>query len=266
MQDILFLVHRLNFISFLDIFLVTLTFYAVLRLFQGTQAVQLLRGLLLLILLIVVLTNVFDLTAFRWLVQASLPAFLVAVPVIFQPELRRALGRLGQSTPLFGRELRPSQTAQLVEELVSATFALAKQRFGALIVIEGVTGLEEYIETGTLLNAKVSRELIMSLFYPNSALHDGAIIIRREVIVAAGCVLPLSQSVMDSSLGTRHRAGVGVSEQSDAFVVIVSEETGIVSVARNGHITRRLEEGRLRKALYAFFGQETGKESEVAHD
>lgn len=262
MQDILFLTHRLNIISLLDILLVALIFYAVLRLFQGTQAVQLLRGLLLLTLLIVVLTNIFPLTAFRWLVQASLPAFLVALPVIFQPELRRALGRLGQTAPLFGRDLRPSRTAQLVEELISATLQLARQQFGALVILEGNTGLEEYIETGTVLDARVSRELLLSLFYPNSALHDGAVIIHGEQVVAAGCVLPLSQHPLDSSLGTRHRAGVGVSEQSDALVIIVSEETGIISIARNGHIVRRLEEGRLRKTLYAFYGQETGSSDE----
>lgn len=239
--------------SVLDILLVALVFYGLFRLFQGTQAVALLRGVLVIALIFILAASRF--TALGWLLRNSLPMILVAIPVIFQPELRRALERLGRSAPLtMGRTAREAVAQQVIHEISQAVESLARERTGALIVLEGETGLEEYIESGERIDADVSARLLATIFFPGTPLHDGAVIIRGERIVAAGCVLPLTQrDLADSSLGTRHRAAVGVTEQNDAVVIVVSEETGIVSLARAGRIARRLDSQRLRTILQAFY-------------
>jgi diadenylate cyclase len=244
---------QLTATSVLDIVLVTLVFYALFRLFRGTQAVSLLRGILVVALIVLLAAS--RLTAFSWLLRNSLPVVLVAIPVIFQPELRRALERLGRSSPLLvGRSSRDKAVEQVVEEVVRASASLARQRTGALMVLEGATGLEEYIESGVRIDATVSDRLLTTLFYPGTPLHDGAVIIRGGQIAAAGCVLPLTnRNLADSSLGTRHRAAVGITEQNDALAVVVSEETGIISVARSGRLARKLDEQRLRQVLRAFY-------------
>jgi diadenylate cyclase len=239
--------------SVLDILLVALVFYGLFRLFQGTQAVALLRGILVIALIFVLAASRF--TAFGWLLRNSLPMILVAIPVIFQPELRRALERLGRSAPLMmGRNAREAAAQQVIHELAQAVESLARERTGALIVLEGETGLEEYIESGERVDADVSARLLATIFFPGTPLHDGAVIIRGDRIVAAACVLPLTQrDLADSSLGTRHRAAVGITEQNDAVVIVVSEETGIISLARAGRIARRLDGQRLRTILQAFY-------------
>ncbi len=239
--------------SVLDILLVALVFYGLFRLFQGTQAVALLRGILVIALIFVLAASRF--TAFGWLLRNSLPIILVAIPVIFQPELRRALERLGRSAPLMmGRGAREAQAQQVIHEIAQAVELLARERTGALIVLEGETGLEEYIESGERIDAGISARLLTTVFFPGTPLHDGAVIIRGDRIVAAACVLPLTQrDLADSSLGTRHRAAVGITEQNDAVAIVVSEETGIVSLARAGRIARRLDGQRLRTILQAFY-------------
>lgn len=239
--------------SVLDILLVALVFYGLFRLFQGTQAVALLRGILVIALIFVLAASRF--TAFGWLLKNALPMVLVAIPVIFQPELRRALERLGRSAPLvMGRGSREAAAQQIIYEVSQAVEALARERTGALIVLEGETGLEEYIESGERIDAGVSSRLLTTIFFPGTPLHDGAVIIRGDRIIAAACVLPLTQrDLADSSLGTRHRAAVGITEQNDAVAIVVSEETGIVSLARSGRIARRLDGQRLRTILQAFY-------------
>jgi diadenylate cyclase len=239
--------------SVLDIALVALVFYGLFRLFQGTQAVALLRGILFVALVFVVAAS--RLTAFGWLLRNSLPMILVAIPVIFQPELRRALERLGRTAPAFmNRGGRETSAQQAIHEIVLAVESLARERTGALIVLEGDTGLEEYIESGERLDAGVSSRLLLTVFFPGTLLHDGAVIVRGDRIVAAACVLPLTQrDLVDSSLGTRHRAAVGITEQNDALAIVVSEETGIISLARSGRIARRLDGQRLRTILQAFY-------------
>jgi diadenylate cyclase len=233
----------------LDIFLVALVFYALLYFIQGTRAVQLLRGTIVVALLAVLAGSFFRLTAFNWLVSKSIPALLVAIPVIFQPELRRALERLGRPGMLLAR--RSATTAQTINIISRAAGALAQQRFGALIVIERSTGLQDFIDTGVLLDAHLSEDLLLSIFYKNSALHDGAVIVREDRVVAAACMLPLSESnTLDRDLGTRHRAAIGVTEGTDAIAVVVSEERGSIAVAQNGHLVRRLDEGELNRLLY----------------
>ena len=238
--------------SIVDVLLVALIFYGILRLFQGTQAVSLLRGILVVALVATIAAS--RLTAFNWLVRAMLPMILVAIPVIFQPELRRALERLGRTGMIIGRTGRENIAQQVIFETVIAVESLAHERTGALIVMEGETGLEEYIETGERVDAKVSARLLTTIFFPGTPLHDGAVIVRGDQIVAAGCVLPLTaRTLADSSLGTRHRAAAGITEQNDALAIVVSEETGIISVARNGRIVRRLDGQRLRRVIEGFY-------------
>ena len=258
MTDVPSILLRLEWTSVVDIVLVSLIFYALLTLVQGTQAVQLLRGLMIIVILTVLVTSIFQLTAFNWLIRNSLPALLVAIPVVFQPELRRLLERLGRSTGGF-LYMRPQDSTlhQVIDIVSRASSRLGRARHGALIVLERETGLQDIIETGVRIDAEVSEPLLLTLFYPNTALHDGAAIIRRNRVVAAGCVLPLSTANGgDRQLGTRHRAALGVTESTDAIVVVVSEETGIISITHNGRIIRRLDEKRLSKVLSALYRAE----------
>jgi diadenylate cyclase len=255
MSDVIWLISQLNLVSLIDIAAVALIFYTVFFLIQGTQAVQLLRGIFLVALAFLIITTVFTrLTALSWLVRNSLPALLVSIPVVFQPELRRGLERLGRTTGLIGRPFSESSLTLVVEGITQACVRLSERRHGALIVLERSTGLQKYIDNGIPLDAAVSKELLTTIFCPNTPLHDGALIIRGDRVVAAACVLPLSEdSAIEHSLGTRHMAAVGVTEQSDAIAMVVSEETGIISVAHNGRMVRRLDERRLRKTLRAFY-------------
>lgn len=253
-QQLLTLFQRLTPGSVVDILLVALVFYGVLRLFQGTQAVSLLRGILLVAFAVTLATSLLPLTAFTWLLRNSLPGILVAIPVIFQPELRRALERLGRTTPMLGRNSPNDVTQRVIYEVVRSVEMMARDKTGALIVLEGDTGLEDHIESGQRVDGLVSARLLTTVFFPNTALHDGAVIIRGDRLVAAGCVLPLtSRTLPDATLGTRHRAAVGITEQNDALAIVVSEETGIVSIARNGRIVRRLDSQRLGRILQTFF-------------
>ncbi|GAB4536221.1 MAG: diadenylate cyclase CdaA [Anaerolineae bacterium] len=258
MTDLPSILLRLNWVSVVDILLVSIIFYGLLTIIQGTQAVQLVRGLMIIVVITVLLTSVFQLTAFSWLIRNSLPALLVAIPVVFQPELRRLLERLGRSTGGF-LYIRSQQSVvrEVIQTISQACARLSLARHGALIVLERETGLQDIIETGVSLNARVSQELLLTIFFPNTALHDGAVIIRQDHIVAAACVLPLSTANGgDRHLGTRHRAALGITEASDAIAVVVSEETGIISIAHNGRIIRRLDEKRLAKILTALYRAE----------
>ena len=246
--------RSLDWTSVLDILLVALIFYLLLRLFQGTQAIQLLRGMILLVLVIGVLSTVLKLRAFSWLIRNGISALLVAIPVIFQPELRRALERIGRTGTFLGRQWREEAVERVIEEIVDASDTLSERRHGALIVLERTTGLQDYIETGSRVDAAVSSEMLQTIFFPNTALHDGAVVIRGDRIVAARCLLPLAEHpAAQSHLGTRHRAALGISDQTDAIVIVVSEETGIISVAHNGRMIRRLGRSRLANVLRTFY-------------
>ncbi len=252
MSTIQELLSHITLSSILDILLVALVFFGLFYLIQGTRAVQLLRGILIVVLLAALASNVFDLTAFRWLIRNSLPALLVSIPVIFQPELRRALERLGRPGTLLAR--RSGATAHTISSVSRSASELAKRQFGALIVLEGSTGLQDFIDTGVVLDAHLTAPLLLSIFYKNSALHDGAVIIREDRVAAAACMLPLSENAtLDRDLGTRHRAAVGVTEGTDAIAVVVSEETGTVSVAHNGRLVRRMDEGELNRLLHRLY-------------
>jgi len=254
LSEITWYFQRLDWWGVLDIVLVALTFYFLLRLIRGTQAVQLLRGAVLLILVMVLVTSLLPLRAFGWLVSKGLPALLVAIPVIFQPELRRALEMLGRTGAALTPMPRESSMADIIDEVCSATASLSERHHGALIVLEATTGLEEYTETGVKVDSRVTPELLLTIFFPNTALHDGAVVIRNGRIVSAACVLPLTSStIADRQMGLRHRAAIGVTEETDAIAIVVSEETGTISVARYGRMIRRLDEKRLRKILQASY-------------
>lgn len=242
--------------SVVDILLVALVFYGLFYFIQGTRAVQLLRGILLVVLLSVVASSVFQLTAFSWLIRNSIPALLVAIPVIFQPELRRTLERIGRPGTLLTR--RNGSAAQTIHTIARAAGELAQKRLGALIVLEGTTGLQEFVDTGVVLDAQLSKDLLLSIFFKNAALHDGAVIVREDRVIAASCMLPLSESPsVDRDLGTRHRAALGVTEGTDAIAVVVSEETGDIAVARSGRLARRLDEGELNRLLHRLYDHST---------
>ena len=254
MSDILWLFSRMRFSDAIDVLLVACIFFAFLQLIRGTQAIQLLRGVVIFVVLAVLLSSVLRLTAFSWLISNAIPALLVAIPVIFQPELRRALERLGRAGGLMDRPTREAAANRAITQVARACRMLAEQHQGALMVLERNTGLEAYAETGVVVKAQVSSELLLTIFFPSTALHDGAVIIREDQIIAAATVLPLSNSrLADRYLGTRHRAALGISEQTDAIAVVVSEETGTISVAHNGRMVRHLDETRLRNILQRLY-------------
>ena len=250
-----FLVRHLDWLAVLDILLVTLVIYGLLALVRGTQAVVLLRGIIILAVATVLLTSFLQLPAFSWLLRNSLPALLIAVPVIFAPEIRRALERLGRAGAGININTREAEMEQVVEAIAAAAVRLSERRHGALIVIERQVGLKDRADTGVHLDAAVTVELLVQIFYPNTPLHDGAVILKGPRIQAAACIMPLTsgENITDRQMGLRHRAALGISEVSDAVAVVVSEETGAISVAHNGRMIQRLDAARLRHILAAFY-------------
>jgi len=227
--------------SLLDIILVWYVIYKILTLIRGTKAVQLLKGLFVIIVARIA-TEIFGLDTLGWMLQEVIDWGFLAIIIIFTPEIRRALEQIGRGR-LFQRSVNQleDEQARLIEAMKKAVSYMAKRRIGALISIEKETGLNEYIETGIRLDANISSELIINTFIPNTPLHDGAMIIQKNRIAAAACYLPLSESTLISKeLGTRHRAALGLSEVTDAIVVVVSEETGAISIAVNGNLHRNL--------------------------
>jgi diadenylate cyclase len=257
-SDVLWVLSHISVTDVIDILLVALVFYLLFSLAQGTQAVQLLRGMVLVILVAFLASQILPFPGFSWLIENALTPLLIAIPVIFQPELRRALERLGRTGRLLVRVQQEEEIERVIDEVARAAHRLSSQRHGALIVFERETGLQEFIETGVPINADVNAELLRTIFHPNTALHDKAVIIQDSKIVAASAMLPATQNPQYGGLGTRHRAAIGLTEESDALVVVVSEETGIISVAYNGRMVRRLDANRLRNVLLAFFQHRLG--------
>src|SRR5438477_9840992 len=235
--------------AILDIAIVALVLYWLLSLISGTSAATLVRGILILLTLGFVLSNVFNLTMLQFLLRNSIPALIFAIPVLFQPEIRRALEQLGRAGSLIPRTTVASPNTRLAETIARAAQQLAERRFGALLVIERSTPLGEYASKGVAMDALLSTELLLNIFWPNSPLHDGAVIIHGDRVIAAGVVLPLAQSPTVDHVGTRHRAAIGITEISDAIAVVVSEETGQISLANAGRMVRNLGEARLQKVL-----------------
>lgn len=264
MANLVWILSKLDLRNVVDILLVAAVIYGVLILVRGTQAVQLLRGVILLALAIALMGSIAGLTAFNWLLKSGGQALVVVVAIILQPELRRALDRLGRAG---GFALWGSPTIQLdrvVSEITVACKHLAERRHGMLVVLERETGLQDYVETGIEVDSLIVSDLLETIFFPNTALHDGAVIIRGDRVIAAACVLPLAEVIVsDTHLGTRHRAAVGITEQTDAIAVVVSEETGIISMARNGRIVRHLDERRLGTLLRALLQPRSGSRAKA---
>lgn len=263
-SDFLFLLERITWLTVLDVILVTTVFYIILRVLRSTQAVVLLRGVLLLIMIFGLFTTIFNLPAFSWLIGISLPALLFAIPVIFAPEIRRGLERIGRvqigSVFLFRPPLSVEVVERLINTVLSACEHLAEHRYGAIIVLQQNDDLREYISSGVLIDATCTTELLLQVFYPNTPLHDGAVVIVNDRLKAAGCVLPLSNDPglnrsPERTSGLRHRAAVGISEVSDAIALVVSEETGAISLAHDGHINRRVGIEKLKDLLLSFYAQ-----------
>jgi diadenylate cyclase len=249
--ELLALFRAFNWQDILDIVVVSVIIYQLLMLIKGTRAVQLIKGLFVL-LLISVLSGTLGLTTLTWMLDQVWTMLVVALPIVFQPELRRALEQIGRGKfiTMHSKALTTEDYKKLIEELIRCTQVLSQSRIGALIVIEKETGIQEYVETGVKIDGVVSSEFLVNIFIPKSPLHDGAVIIREDRVAAAGCFLPLTQDIeLETDLGTRHRAALGISEVSDALVIIVSEETGVISTAKNGKLTRYLEEKSLRDLL-----------------
>jgi diadenylate cyclase len=260
LNNLLFIFQRLNWLSVLDILLVTLIFYVILYSLRDTQAMVLLRGVIFLVVALVLLTTLVELPAFSWLVRSILPALLLAIPVIFAPEIRRALERLGRAGTFIPstNQTANEETRNVIHAIVEAAARLSARQHGALIVIQRQDNLDQYIETGVQMRAHVTPELLLQIFYPDTPLHDGAVIITGERIVAAACVMPLSASGVlnrtpERQMGLRHRAALGISEVSDAVSVVVSEQSGSISISHAGRMIRRIDPERLENILSAFF-------------
>lgn len=263
LSDILFIFQRLNWVSVIDILLVTLIFFGLIYLLRDTQAMLLLRGVLLLLVSFALLTVLVDLPAFSWLLTTTLPALLLAIPVIFAPEIRRALERIGRAGTFVtgGSSQLDNRRQAAIQAIVNASARLSARQHGALIVLQRLDSLEEYVRTGVMMDSHLTIELLLQVFYPNTPLHDGAVIIENDRLVAAACVMPLSASGIlarspERQMGLRHRAALGISEASDAVAVVVSEETGSISIAHAGRMIRRLDPERLQNILSAFYRNE----------
>lgn len=244
----------------LDIIIVAFIVYKVLGYIRETRAEQLAKGLLVLVVG-TLLSDLCHLYTLHWILSNVMTVGMLALVVLFQPELRRALEKLGRSKFInISEDVDKDDAKRIVSEITKAVEAMSATRTGALMVIERETSLNDIVETGTIIDATTSAEMIGNVFYEGAPLHDGAVILRGGRLYAAGCVLPLTQNKkLGKELGTRHRAGIGVTETSDALVIIVSEETGVISIAQNGELTRFVDAKRVEKILLGIYLQEEQK-------
>jgi len=251
----------ITFVDILDILIVTFLTYEVYRFLKGSVVIRMFIGLLV-ILLVSIFGELLGMSALSWIMSSLRTVWVLAFVIIFQPELRRLLIYLGQSRLI--RTFVSVGELEFIDQIIESTMELSKKNFGALIVVIKDMGIKNIVDTGITLQAKVSKQLISSVFNPRSPLHDGALVIQNEIALAAKCLLPLSQNPdVDPALGTRHRAALGLSEQSDAFVIIVSEETGMISYAENGKLVRGLTESLLKKKMDEIFSPRPSKEKNI---
>jgi diadenylate cyclase len=253
-------VEKVGWVEVIDVLVVAVLLYYALKLVRGTRAAELIVGLVLLSL-VGVLASVLNLLLLKWLFQNAAPFVVIAVIVLFQPELRRALDQVGRLSHL-NLQLSPFNPQAFnrgVAEAIRAAERLSALKTGALIVFEREVGLEDYVATGVRINGELTAEFLQTIFFPNSPLHDGAVIIRANVIVAAGCLLPMPEERVRAAerLGTRHRAAIGLSQVSDAIILVVSEESGSISVVEDGKINRNLDADGLRARLVGSLQRKT---------
>lgn len=250
-----------HLVDALDIYIIAYLIYRIIFMLRGTRAVRILFGLVVMILSYFVSQRL-GLVATSWLLGNFLLYAVLIVVIIFQNEIRRALWEFGRTPHWF--DVGSRSGVQELEEIIQGVHQLASRRVGALVAIERSVGLRDYVEAATMVDAKVSKELLASIFHPTSPLHDGAVIVQKRRLAAAGCLLPLSHaSDLDPVLGTRHRAALGLAEETDAIVVVVSEETGTVSLAVDGELRGNLEAGRLRDDLYRLLTEPVKKPLKV---
>lgn len=250
-QNLIYSIPKIGISDVVDILVVAFLIYSVLRLIRSTSAARVARAILLL-LIVTALTDIAHLYSVNWILNKILELGVLAIVILFQPELRRALERVGGRFKLIPTGISPSAgiDESVIAQTVNACEEMSRDRIGVLLVFERETPLDEYFKTGTIVDAKLTEQLLKNLFFPKAMLHDGAVIVRGGRVAAAGCVMPLSENThLPSDLGTRHRAGVGTSEVSDAVVIIVSEETGTISVAIGGMLKRHLAPQTLEKLL-----------------
>lgn len=250
--------------SVMDILVVSFIFYKGYMLIKETRAEQLLKGILLIVVLIPI-SELLNLTMLNWILQRTITIGVLSIIIIFQPEIRRALEKLGRTAFIENHVLENvEETEKIIDQVVNCAESLSETRTGALIILEQETGLEDIIATGTRIDAIVSSALLENIFVVNTPLHDGATIIRNGRIIAAGCFLPLTaNNDLNKKLGTRHRAGIGISENSDALVIIVSEETGNISLAINGKLTRNYNKEKLKALLMRIIKNRYNKKSSL---
>ncbi|WP_231686892.1 diadenylate cyclase CdaA [Bacillus sp. JCM 19034] len=244
-------IRLLNYVGqIVDILLVTFVVYKLIMLIRGTKAVQLLKGITV-ILLVWFLSRFFGLRTLEFIMNQTVIYGVLAIIIIFQPELRRALEQLGRGRFFSSRAIpEQEEMKKSIDAIIKATVYMAKRRIGALMSIERETGMNDYVETGIKMNAQLSPELLINTFIPNTPLHDGAVVLKGDSILAAACYLPLSENpFISKELGTRHRAALGVSEVTDCLTIIVSEETGAMSLTKNGELHRDIDEKELRELL-----------------
>lgn len=244
MNDVL---QQFNFWSALDVLLLAIIFYQILLLIRGTRAAQILIGMLLVVGLFV-LSNVFPLTTVNWMMNKFYSSFIIILIIIFQDDIRHVLSTMGRRKIFVGDDA--SSSHQIIDEISRAATALAAKRIGALIVVERGIILSRYVDIGVPLEARVSKEILLSIFHPSSPIHDGAVILQNSRIAAAGCFLPLTRDEhVDPNLGTRHRAAIGISEETDALVIVVSEEGASMAIVEGGVISRKPDSKTLREEL-----------------
>jgi uncharacterized protein (TIGR00159 family) len=254
MSQVTWVLSRITPLTLLDLLAVTLIFYWLLSVIRGTRATMLVRGLVILWLTVALLGSIFQLETLTWIIRNSGLALLVTMPIIFQPELRRALETLGRTGAGLTRRRRGGDMASVIDSITQACIQLMRMKMGALIVLERQTGLQEYADRGIPLDAEVSSQLLVTIFFHNSPLHDGAVIVRDGRVQAAGVVLPLTDQLLGpQQFGMRHRAALGISEQSDAVAVVVSEERSSIGVATNGRLVSNIAPDRLRGILAGLF-------------
>lgn len=251
MQDMKNLFIDIRIKDIIDILIVAIMFYKLFSLIKETRAEQLIKGIFALFVFAKI-SGVLKLYTINWILENAMTVGVLAILIVFQPELRRALEYIGRSR-FFTKsllEIKDENLSRKVDEIVSACGSLSRQKIGALMVLERQTGLNDVVETGTEINGYVSSDLLINIFIPNTPLHDGAVIIKEDTIKAAACFLPLTKNQnLSKELGTRHRAALGISEQSDAMAIVVSEETGAISIAENGEIARHIDIKTLEQIL-----------------
>ncbi len=250
------ILYRPTVTDVIDIAIIAVLLFEAVMLVRRTRAVQVLKGVAVFII-VGYISSILKLKTLSWLIQTVINNGVLAILILFQPEFRRALEQLGRGTKIELHKNEKTENEYIIDELAKCLTNLAKRRVGALVVIEGKTGLQDVMETGTQIDSVISAALLENIFEPNTPLHDGAVVLRRNRIASAACMLALSDSnLISSSLGTRHRAGLGISETTDATVLIVSEETGIISMASEGKLTRYLDETALRQILGKIYPEE----------